>query len=461
MGGTWSAQGVIVFATLGDPLKRVSDSGGTPEHISGIAVASDAVSHLWPTFLPDGKHFLYVEWRYATPESHANTVWIGSLDGENARRLPLASTNAAYSDGYLVFSQDGDLLAQRFDLARLKLSGPALPVARNVQYDTFFDAAAFTISSNGTLVYAAAGTGIDSELTWMDRSGKALGVLGEPGHFEEQAIAPDAKRVAVNVKPSGPREQIWIYDVDRGTRVPLDPATTGPVEYSPHWSPDGTQVAYRLTEGKTSGLFVRAADGSGNERQIGSKSDGVFTLYDWSRDGHYMVATLTKFMGGDNWHDILQVVPAEGEAKPAMEIENASDGKISPDGRWLAYADDNTGEIYVTPFPGPGARIAVSSKGGYDLVWRGDGQELFYVANDQALTAVQVRESVRDFHVISSEPLFRLQLPGNVGFYDVTRDGKRFLVNTRTYKEQSAPLTVLTNWTAQVQNDSRREGSKN
>jgi hypothetical protein len=144
-----------------------------------------------------------------------------------------------------------------------------------------------------------------------------------------------------------------------------------------------------------------------------------------------------------------------------LDIENASTGKFSPDGHWLAYDDENSGQVYVTPFPGPGARIAVSSAGGGDPRWRSDGQELFYIADDLTIISVQIRESAQEFRVLSSHPLFRLQLPFNVGFYDVTRDGNRFLINTRTHKEQAAPLTVTTNWSAELQTESRSEGPKN
>jgi eukaryotic-like serine/threonine-protein kinase len=461
MGGSWSPQGVIVFATFADALKRVPDGGGTPEPISGLALSSDALGQYWPVFLPDGEHILYLDWRYPSRESHDNSIWIGSLNGEKTRRLPLTSTNVQYSDGYLLFSRDGDLFAQKFDIAHLELMGPALPVARNIQYDTFMDNAAFTVSTNGILVYGAAGTGVNSELTWMDRNGNALGGLGEPGQFERQSISPDAKRVAVGVKRTGPRENIWIYDVDRGTRVPLDPDESGPVLYSPRWSADGKQVAYRNTLGKTSALYVRASDGSGQEKQIGDSYDGVVTVEDWSPDGRYLLVTRTKFLGAQNWHDTLQVVRVAGEVKTEFEIDNAVGGKFSLDGRWLAFGDETSGEIYVTPFPGPGGRIAVSSAGGSDPRWRGDDQELFYVTDDQTLISVQVRESPQEFRVLSSRPLFRLQLPSNVGFYDITRDGKRFLVNARTHKEQTAPLTVVTNWSSQFQSEPVREVPKN
>jgi eukaryotic-like serine/threonine-protein kinase len=186
-------------------------------------------------------------------------------------------------------------------------------------------------------------------------------------------------------------------------------------------------------------------------RQIGGRYDGVVTVTDWSPDGRYLVVVRTKFLGPQNWHDTLQVVRVTGEPKTELEIDNASDGKVSPDGYWLAYQDNSSGQLFVRPFLRPGGTIAVSSAGGGDPRWRGDGQELFYVAYDQTLISVRVRESPREFHVLASHPLFHLPLPGNVGFYDVTRDGERFLVNIRTQKEQAAPLTVVTNWPAQLQ----------
>jgi eukaryotic-like serine/threonine-protein kinase len=449
LGGAWSSQGTIVFASFGDVLKRVSENGGIPEAMSGMPLSKDAIGQYWPIFLPDGKHFLFLDWRYPVTGTHDNVVWLGSLDGEKARQLPLDSTSVQYSGGYLLFSKDSDLFAQQFDLAHNELKGPALPVARNVQYDTFLEDAAFAVSANGILVYGAVGVGVNSELTWMDRDGHPLAVLGEPVQFTSQAISPDSRRVAVGIKSSDTRERIWIYDVDLGTRVPLDAGEAGPSIQGPRWSPEGKQVAYRDLGGKNSGLYLRASDGSGQERKIQDTADGIYDSEDWSPDGRYLLIDFSKFLGPRSLHDALQVLRVAGAGKPEFEIDNAASGKFSPDGHWLAYADNLSGQVYVTPFPGPGARIAVSSSGGGDPRWRGDGQELFYVNNDQTLISVQVHESVQDFHVLSSHPLFRFPLPDKAGFYDVARDGKRFLVNIRTLKEQQAPLTVVTNWTAQ------------
>jgi eukaryotic-like serine/threonine-protein kinase len=218
---------------FGRALRRVSDKGGTPEPIPGTELARASISHLWPTFLPDGKHFLFLDWKYPTRVSQDDGVWIGSLDGQKARRLPLVATNAQYSAGYLLFSRDGDLLAQKFDLSRLELSGPVLPVARDVEYDTFFHDGMFSVSANGTLVYGTSGVGVNTVLTWFDRKGQNLGVVGQPGQMFKHRLSPDGKRVAVDIKPIDAREKIWIYDAERGTRVPLETDESGASLYSP------------------------------------------------------------------------------------------------------------------------------------------------------------------------------------------------------------------------------------
>jgi hypothetical protein len=220
-------------------------------------------------------------------------------------------------------------------------------------------------------------------------------------------------------------------------------------------------VAYRNAVGKSSTLLAHNSDGSGEERDPGSIHFELLSPTDWSPDGHYLAVELTKFQGRQNWQDWLHVTGVDEAGKTMLEIDNAGGGKFSPDGHWLAYYDESSGQLYATSFPGPGARIAVSRGGGSDPRWRADGQELFYIADDLSVISVQVRESAHEFHVLSSKPLFRLQLPSNVGFYDVTRDGKRFLVNTRTLREQSSPLTVVTNWPLQLQNESRSEVPKN
>src|SRR4029077_17842499 len=194
LGGSWSSRGDILFAPLADTLKHVSESGGLPESIPGIPLSDGFLGQEWPTFLPDGNHFAYLEWKYPSAGKEENTVRIGSLDGQPPRKVPLTSTNVEFSGGYLLFSREGDLFAQKFDPDHLELKGAALPIARNIQFDTFFNDGSFTVSKSGILVYAPAGTGVNSRLTWMDRNGASLATLGDPQHFETQAISPDGKR---------------------------------------------------------------------------------------------------------------------------------------------------------------------------------------------------------------------------------------------------------------------------
>jgi hypothetical protein len=457
MGGSWSSRGVIVFSSLVGTLRRVSENGGTPEPVPGIRRSPDALGQYWPVFLPDERHLIYLEWRYGDLVDNVNTVWVGSLDGgEKPRQLPLKATNVEYLSGFLLFSREGDLLAQSFDLKKLELVGSAVPVARHIQYDTFFDNAAFTASLNGILVYAPAGTGVNSQLTWVNRAGETLGVLGEPAEFESQRISPDGKRVAVGVKDPAQGERIWVYDVARGTRLPLTPTVLG-TPYGGCWSPDGKQIAYRTVTGKTSAVCVRESDGSGQATQIGGDHQEVLIVNDWLLHSRYLLVSFWQLLGQQGSKKWLQTLPIAADAKPQFLATQAETGGIplpgeatvSPDQCWVAYQAKD-GQLYVTRFPGPGAQIAISVAGGSEPRWRGDGQELFYVTHDRNLIAVQVHESPRDFQVISSHTLFHLTLPAIAGFYDVTRDGQRFLVNRRTRLEEAAPLIVAIDWQRQL-----------
>jgi eukaryotic-like serine/threonine-protein kinase len=454
LGGAWSSRGLIVFGILGHALRQVADTGGAPEAIPGMALPSNALGQFWPVFLPDGQHFLYLEWAYPRSPGSDNAIWAASLEGGARKRLPVKASSVAYSAGYLLFSRDADLLAQRFDLDRLELTGAALPLARQIQYDSFFQNAAFTVSNTGVLVYAPVGTGVTSQLMWMDRNGRSAGVLDDkPRQFLTQRISPDAAKVAVGVKDTIHHDRIWVYDVVRGTRIPTSSADH--TSYNPVWSPDGKWIAYRShPTGKSSAVRMHASDGSGEERQVGRDSSDVVTPTAWSPDGRYLIV--------DSWPawargvpNTIQVWPVSGDSKPAFTIEDAQDGRLSPDGRWLAYYGGNDDQLYVTSFPHPGPRVAIAAGGSHSR-WRADGQELYYLTRDRDLIAAQVRAGAHHFKVISSRPLFRLSLPENVGFYDVTADGQRFLVNVRTPLEQSAPLMVITDWRALLRVESSR-----
>jgi Tol biopolymer transport system component len=223
----------------------------------------------------------------------------------------------------------------------------------------------------------------------------------------------------------------------------------------PVWSPDGKWVAYRTVLNGSSALKIRAVDDSGPARQIGADSRQVMWPVDWSHDGRHLILVSSPYFER-NTRDSLQAWPVSGSAQPVLKIEDANTGSLSYDGHWLAYFAGDDDQLYVTSFPTPGPRIAIAA-GGADPHWRADGQELFYVDRDRNLIAVQIRETAQQFTVTSSSRLFQLQLPLGVGAYDVTPDGQRFLVATRTHLEQSSPLTVVTDWPARLlESDTQR-----
>jgi hypothetical protein len=205
--------------------------------------------------------------------------------------------------------------------------------------------------------------------------------------------------------------------------------------------------------GRDSRLHLHASDGSGVQKNLGETYRDLIDVADWSSDGRYLVLERTKFVGPDNWHNSVEVVRIDEPAKPVLEVDSASTAKFSPDGHWLAYSDDTSGQVYITSFPGQGGRSAVTSDGGGEPRWRGDGQELFYVADDLMITSILLHESANDFRVLSSHPLFRMQFYANERNYDVTRDGQRFLMTYRAHKEQAAPLTLITNWPATLRTE--------
>jgi len=447
LGGAWSSHGVIVFGVLGYALRQVADTGGVPEAIPGMALSSNTLGQFWPVFLPDGQRFLYLDWAYPGSPGGDNAIWAASLEGGTPKRLPLKPSNVMYSAGYLLYSRDADLFAQKFDLDRLELTGTALPLARHIQYDSFLQDAAVTVSETGVLVYAPSGTGVNSELRWMDRTGQSLGALDEPRQFLTQRISPDAARVAVDVKETIDQDRVWVYDVRRGSRIPV--SSTAYSAYGPVWSADGKWIAFRSLAGKSSAIRIRASDGAGEERQVGRASnDAILQVTDWSRDGRYLIV--------DSWRawargapETIQVWPLAGDSNPLFTLEDANQGRLSPDGRWLAFYGGSDDQLYVTSFPNRDARVAIAA-GGSDPRWRADGHELYYVGRDRMLIAAQVRAVDHEFKILSSHPLFRLPLPDNVGFYDATGDGQRFLVNVRNPLQQSAPLMVITDWRARL-----------
>ncbi|HKV81936.1 MAG TPA: protein kinase [Candidatus Sulfotelmatobacter sp.] len=447
-GGTWNKDGVIVFtpdARSGEGLYHVSASGGTVTPLSTLDKNRRELSHRWPMFLPDGSHYLYMATNFAGQKG-ADAIFVGSLDSNEKHFVVEASANAAYAaPEYLLFYRDKTLFAQPFDLKRFALTGEARVVLTDLQYQPQVKRALFAVSENGLLV-AQTGSGVAlSHLVWLDRKGKELGAVGKPDVYGNVSIAPNGKSLAVSVTDiASQNTDIWTYDLQRGNtkRLTFDPAQ----ESVPIWSPDTTRLVFASNRRDYNDLNVKNSDGAQEEENI-LHSDVDKFPNDWSPEGKYILYT----QGTDLWFVTLPERKASLFLKAPSVLRN---GQFSPDGKWVAYASNETGkwEIYVTSFPVPRGKWQVSVGGGEQPRWRGDGRELFYLSPDSRVVAVPVTTGA-NFDSGTPVPLFqaapRQPIPiYDLFVYDVSRDGQRFLIITPVKEAERAPMSIVLNWTA-------------
>jgi eukaryotic-like serine/threonine-protein kinase len=438
-GGAWGSGGVILFSPAPTaPLMRVSASGGTPVPITKLDAALHT-SHRWPSFLPDGKRFLYIALHHDASKSGNNRLYYASLDGRENRPLFRSQTNAVYARGFLFFGRGDQLMAQPFDPASGTLSGEPQNVAKGVMNDAstwHMDASA---SDDGLLVFGSGASG-DLELVWMDRRGKISTIANKLPDLQSAVLSPQGDRVALQMNAG--QTDIWVLDLTRGVRTRV---TFGPVgNVSPIWSPDGKWIAYSSAQNGHFAICRKPSDGSGAEECL-LTVDQQPGLHDWSRDGKYLLYSLP--LPGGPLREIL-ALPLQGEHKPSVVVERGTNGKLSPDGRWLAYhsAESGRSEIYVMPFGGGQGKWQVSANGGAGPRWSKDGKELFYMDLTYNLFAVPVTGSGGALQFGAAERLVTNWSAPQV-FYDVAPDGKKFLLD-RVEQQVSQSVTVVTDFTA-------------
>jgi eukaryotic-like serine/threonine-protein kinase len=432
LGATWGRQDVIVFAPSNQTrLHRVAAGGGTPEPLTTLNSARRENSHRWPQFLPDGRHFIYT----ARSDLPQNTgIYVASLDNPGSPRLLVTAQSAGVfvSPGFLLFVRDHTLLAQRFDVRSLALSGNATAVAGNV--------AAFAASADGTVLTHTAFA--MTRLAWFDRSGTERTVVPVRGRFSQVRLSPDESRATVVMPDAANGRDIWVVALSDGgiTRVTSHPSS----DWFPVWSPDGSEVIFASERNDTYTIYAAPATGGGNERQIyRARTADLVGPTDWSRDGKFIM--FHSYPRAD-----ISVLPLATPDAPMPVVSSRFVewvASFSPNGRWIAYMSDESGrpEVYVRAVDQP-QRYRVSTGGGSQPRWRRDGRELFFIGAGDRLYAATVQAET-SFHSEAPRPLFQPcpALPGQEGSpflyrYDVGGDGSRSLW---TCPENEAPSPTV------------------
>jgi hypothetical protein len=450
-GGTWNENGVILFAPAGDgAIYRIPESGGQAARVTTVH-GRPTFAHAWPEFLPGGRRFLYLD----MSRHGRHGIFVGDIDTGAIKRLVEVYSSAGFStDGYLLFARD-HLFAQRFDPESLELTGEPVMVADQVlTHYVWNHKADFSIARNGRL---AVRRGMDAQnrMVWVDRRGREIGSLTDAFGYSNPAISPDGTRAAVTVYPTTRPDlaNLWLFNLPtlEASRLTLSAA----VDLAPVWSADGERLMFLSDRSGRMELFERPALAAGEDTRAPHTwpaAPGIPVPESWSPDGRYLTYSATHAKTKDDvW---LLELHGERKRKPLLQSDaNETQSQVSPDGRFIAYASDESGrfEVHVQTFPKPGQQWQVSAKGGADPRWRGDGRELFYVSSDRKLMAVEV--------VPGSPPRYgvpRELFPTGIKYlwqdtrnhYDVSPDGRHFLLLVPRADPQSGSYTLIVNWNA-------------
>jgi Tol biopolymer transport system component len=450
--GTWNADGMILMGGSG-PLQRVAASGGSPTAETELDASRLETTHDFPNFFPDGQHYLFLTRSRAPSGGPAErAVYVGKL-GEKARhRLSGITTEAKYSaTGHILFLRDSALMAQPFDVHRLELSGDPFPVTEQAFFGVL---APFSVALNGTLAFRANALSA-TELGWFDRKGTQLAVVAPLGVYQGLDLSQGSQFAAFSRGTYG-NTDVWVLDLQNGRTTRL---TSNPDSFNPIWSPDGRTIVFGSNRSGGAGLYQRAVGVVGEDMLLLQMPD-TFTLpWSWSRDGRYLA-----FETYAHGRSTLWALPMVGERKPLRIAELTKGGivlsafraAISPDGRWIAYQSDESGqsEVVIQSFPEPGLKQQVSTAGGVQPCWNQDGNELFYVTPNGMLMSVMTTPGRSGLELSASRPLFQTRLldvnTGDITLgrkYDVSADG-HFLMSVTAERagEQTTPLTVVLNW---------------
>jgi Tol biopolymer transport system component len=450
-GGTWSADGTILFCPASSgPLYRVSAGGGQPVQVTAIDTTIGETAHRFPQFLPGGNRFIYVSIPALDEGFRVRTA---TLDEPEPTTLLLADGAATFvPPDHLLFLRGGTLFAQAFAPGRGEVTGKPVPLPERPggRYN-FNGSPSVSASSNGVLTFPQ-GVGADYQFEWFDREGRSLGTIPlRPANYNSPALSPRGDRLVAQLI-SGDDRDLWIIQLDRGlsTRLTFGPGS----KEGPTWSLDGSRVYYSNEVGVSRNIYWKRSNGAG-QGELLMKLPGVFNIpTNLSPDGRFM---LVRMLQQETGEDIaLLSLDGKPELRPCLNSPfNEMNGSLSPDGRWLAYQSDESGqfELYVQTFPEPTSKYRISSGGSGNLyytlsriIWGRGGKELIYLSGDQmTVMSTTVTLGENTLQVGATKALFRMPLDHHG--YD-SNDGERFLGCVPSRESATPTLTVVTNWTA-------------
>jgi Tol biopolymer transport system component len=451
-GGAWSASGVILFTpATASTLYQIPASGGTPKPVTQLDKSRGENSHRWPKFLPDGKHFLFFL-RSFQPEFSG--IYVSALGSKEYHLLIKTSFGASFvPGGNILYVQNDTLFAQGFDPRELTILGAPVPVQARVAVNPGTSTALFTVSDNGTIVYypAARATGA-YQLVWYGRDGKRGATVGT-GSFYGPVLSPDGSHALVpTLAPDGLASDVWSYDLVRGTKARI---TSGPgFKLGAAWQTDGQSVFFSAGVADGSHIYRVKSDGTGAAQEVLRSDDQVSQPWSVCHDARHLA--YVHAVTGDTPPSIL-ILPLAEDRKPFQLLQSqgsSADPAFSPDCKWIAYRSNESGqvEVFVTRFPDASRKYLVSTEGGRNPHWRGDGKELFYYSlQRESLMAVSVEEKGSELALSAPQALFSVSAGATLGnLYDVTSDGQRFLFHGSNTSLGDVPLILVTNWDAEL-----------
>jgi Tol biopolymer transport system component len=439
-GGAWSADRTIIFApdTGEDGIYRVPDTGGTPQRVTAIDKARGQLAHTWPAFLPDGRRFLYTVSSAATGEGG---TYLHSPNAGGDTRVLGSASNASYASGHLLFVTGGTLMTIAFDVDRGQTSGEPRALADGVQTNAAHSEFSATES---VLAFWRTVQGA-GRLTMVDRTGKVLHSIASATPIRDPALSPDERFVAyTGPAASGSGSDIWLLEWARGNRrrLTFDPAS----EYYPLWSPHARRLVFASNREGGMNLYLKELTGGAEDLLL--KSDDEVYPTDWSKDGRFIVfEKRNEARTRDLW---ALELPGRGVRTIAATSADERQGRLSPDGRWMAYTANDSGrwEVYVRGFGDPSNVWQISTDGGVQPEWSPDGKELYYVNATRQLAVVRIRSGA-GFDFAPPAPMFAIDIANRRprSLYNVTPDGRRFVFSTQPVEDEEL-VSVITNWSA-------------